>query len=239
MKSGVLQFMGSERSRHDWATEQQRYHLNFLIYIHLIYFNRLEFMLNELGETYSGLAGKTAKDFECGNSFFVPYLNIFENTIVDVNKLEQVDIKPHENQNLVRYGDIFFTTSSETPEEVGMSSVFLADVNDTYLNSFCFGFRLYDFKKLLPFFAAYYLRSDYMRTILNNLAQGATRFNISKTLLMKSKIKIPSSAVEQQAIADILSAADKEIDLLEQELAQQEQKKKSLMQLLLTGIVRV
>ena len=45
--SGVLQFMGSERSRHDWATEQQRYHLNFLIYIHLIYFNRLEFMLNE------------------------------------------------------------------------------------------------------------------------------------------------------------------------------------------------
>ena len=44
---------------------------------------------------------------------------------------------------------------------------------------------------------------------------------------------------EQQAIADILSAADKEIDLLEQELAQQEQKKKSLMQLLLTGTVRV
>ena len=44
---------------------------------------------------------------------------------------------------------------------------------------------------------------------------------------------------EQQAIADILSAADKETDLLEQELAEQEQKKKSLMQLLLTGIVRV
>ena len=44
---------------------------------------------------------------------------------------------------------------------------------------------------------------------------------------------------EQQAIADVLSAADKEIDLLEQELAQQQQKKKSLMQLLLTGIARV
>ena len=44
---------------------------------------------------------------------------------------------------------------------------------------------------------------------------------------------------EQQAIVDILSAADKEIDLLEQELVQQEQKKKSLMQLLLTGTVRV
>ena len=50
---------------------------------------------------------------------------------------------------------------------------------------------------------------------------------------------MPTCAKEQQAIADILSAADKEIDLLEQELAQQEQKKKSLMQLLLTGIVRM
>ena len=49
---------------------------------------------------------------------------------------------------------------------------------------------------------------------------------------------MPTCAKEQQAIADILSAADKEIDLLEQELAQQEQKKKSLRQLLLTGIVR-
>ncbi len=44
---------------------------------------------------------------------------------------------------------------------------------------------------------------------------------------------------EQQAIADILSAADQELGLLEQELAQQQQKKKSLMQLLLTGIARV
>ena len=52
------------------------------------------------------------------------------------------------------------------------------------------------------------------------------------------RIKIPELK-EQQAIADILTAADQEIDLLEQELAQQEKKKKSLMQLLLTGIVRV
>lgn len=44
---------------------------------------------------------------------------------------------------------------------------------------------------------------------------------------------------EQNAIADVISTADREIDLLEQELAQWQTKKKSLMQLLLTGIVRV
>lgn len=44
---------------------------------------------------------------------------------------------------------------------------------------------------------------------------------------------------EQVAIAEILAVADKEIDLRRQELEQEKQKKKALMQLLLTGIVRV
>ena len=69
-------------------------------------------------------------------------------------------------------------------------------------------------------------------------ASGMKVFGLNAENLGKIKISIPNTD-EQQAIADILSAADKEIDLLEQELAQQEQKKKSLMQLLLTGIVRV
>ena len=44
---------------------------------------------------------------------------------------------------------------------------------------------------------------------------------------------------EQTAIAEVLSAADREIDLLRQDIEQEKQKKKALMQLLLTGIVRV
>ena len=62
--------------------------------------------------------------------------------------------------------------------------------------------------------------------------------NFNAAIIKALPINMPEIA-EQQAIADILSAADKEIDLLEQELVQQEQKKKSLMQLFLTGIVRV
>lgn len=44
---------------------------------------------------------------------------------------------------------------------------------------------------------------------------------------------------EQTAIAEVLSAADREIELLQQDIEQEKQKKKALMQLLLTGIVRV
>ena len=82
----------------------------------------------------------------------------------------------------------------------------------------------------------YYILQNSLERIRNE-AQGLI-VGIDRGTILKLNVAMPDKE-EQQAIADILSAADKEIDLLEQELVQQEQKKKSLMQLLLTGIVRV
>ena len=62
--------------------------------------------------------------------------------------------------------------------------------------------------------------------------------NIAVDDFFNAKIVLPSYD-EQLAIVDILTAADKEIDLLRQDVEQEKQKKKALMQLLLTGIVRV
>ena len=62
--------------------------------------------------------------------------------------------------------------------------------------------------------------------------------NIAVDDFFNAKIALPSYG-EQLAIAKILTAADKEIDLLRRDLEQEKQKKKALMQLLLTGIVRV
>lgn len=54
------------------------------------------------------------------------------------------------------------------------------------------------------------------------------------------RLRIPYPPIkEQDAIAEVLSTADHEIDLLQQDIEQEKQKKKALMQLLLTGIVRV
>ncbi len=55
----------------------------------------------------------------------------------------------------------------------------------------------------------------------------------------KLHLTVPSDKKEQEAIADILTVADKELELLQKDLDQEKQKKKALMQLLLTGIVRV
>ena len=196
-----------------------------------------KYVMGNLGNTYSGLSGKNKDDFGKGKPY-IPYTNIFLNPIIDVNELGYVDVLENEKQSKVCYGDIFFTTSSETPEEVGMSSVLLENVDELYLNSFCFGFRLNNFSVLSPIYASHYFRGDTFRNILNRLAQGATRFNLSKNNLLKSILLLPPLE-EQKAIAEILSTQDKEIKLLQKELEEEKQKKKALMQLLLTGVVRV
>ena len=193
--------------------------------------------LGELGSTYSGLTGKTKDDFGKGKPY-IPYINIFRNSRIDLDAVEKVDIASDEKQASARYGDIFFTTSSEVPEEVGMSSVLLDHVEELYLNSFCFGFRLNSFEALQPEYARYLFRSEQVRRAISVMGQGATRYNLSKKQLMKLELILPPIA-EQQKIAAVLSTADEEIAALHQKINALKQEKKALMQQLLTGKRRV
>ena len=194
--------------------------------------------LGEIGKTYNGLTGKSKEDFEDGNAKFIPYINVFFNEKVNIDKLGVVSVDESEKQNKVQYGDIFFTVSSETPDEVGMASVLLEYIDDTYLNSFCFGYRLNDFETLNPIFASYILRGDRFRNYMMVLAQGSTRFNISKNEVMKLRIELPSLP-EQKAIAEVLTTADDEIAIHRKKLDALRLQKRGLMQQLLTGKTRV
>jgi type I restriction enzyme S subunit len=196
-----------------------------------------ECKLGSLGDTYTGLTGKSKEDFGKGKPY-IPYLNVFNNSRIDIKNLDYVKITEDDKQNKVKYGDIFFTVSSETPNEVGMASVILDEVDELYLNSFCFGFRLFDFNTLIPEFSSYLLRADTFRAKIYKLSQGATRFNLSKNNLMKLSIILPSKE-EQTAIAEVLQAADKEISLLKAKAEKLREQKKGLMQQLLTGRVRL
>lgn len=196
-----------------------------------------EVRLGDLGETYSGLAGKSKDDFGQGKPY-IPYLNIYNNWAIDPEQMDYVSIEDGERQNRVKYGDIFFSTSSETPQEVGMSSVLLNHLEEAYLNSFCYGFRLKDFANLLPEYAVYLLRGEDFRHAMHYLAQGATRYNLTKRYLLEASLRLPPLA-EQRKIAKVLSACDREIDLLTQKLDALQRQKKGLMQQLLTGRTRV
>ena len=164
--------------------------------------------MGDAGTTYGGLSGKTKEDFGHGEAQFVPYTNVFDNPVTDTKRLESVEIDP--SQNKVKYGDVFFTVSSETPDEVGMSSVWLSDQEDVYLNSFCFGYR--QDSTFDPHYLAYMLRSSSVRSDLTLLAQGISRFNISKNKVMELSVPVPS-AVEQKRIGQYFASLDHLITL--------------------------
>ena len=75
--------------------------------------------------------------------------------------------------------------------------------------------------------------------VVNVELQGGAMPYIKLQTLENLKFYISTDKKEQQAIANILSQADKEIELLQKDLEEEKNKKKALMQLLLTGIVRV
>ena len=133
------------------------------------------------------MSGKTADDFGHGNASFITYMNVFTNPISNPEMVENVEIDSKQKE--VEVGDVFFTTSSETPAEVGMSSVLKEKRGITYLNSFCFGFR--PSMKFDLDYLAFMLRSEVVREQIKLLAQGISRFNISKTKMMEIDILIP------------------------------------------------
>lgn len=174
--------------------------------IGLIPFDWEVIKLNDLGATFSGLSGKNKEDFGSGSPY-IPYKNIFQNSRIDINYMDYVQVKNNEKQNQVKYGDLFFTVSSETVNEIGMTSVLLDEVVNLYLNSFCFGFRLHNFNRLNPFFSSYLFRGETVRRKIIELAQGSTRFNLSKQGLLKLLLYLPP-IYEQQKIAEILTVWD-------------------------------
>jgi len=184
----------------------------------------------DLGEYYGGLSGKTKVNFGRGKPY-IPFMNIMANDIIDVTYFDLVDVGENEKQNKASKGDIFFNTSSETPEEVGMCAVLLEDISDLYLNSFCFGFRLNEEarKKYLPQYISRFMRSGFGRRLMFPLAQGMTRYNLSKKYFVKLEVPLPPLP-EQQKIAAILSTVDEQISTTDKIIEKSKELKKGLMQ---------
>ena len=181
--------------------------------------------LGEVGETYTGLSGKSKDDFGHGSGKFITYMNVFSNPVASPNMTEAIEID--DSQNKVRFGDVLFTTSSETPAEVGMSSVWLENAENTYLNSFCFGYR--PTAEFNPYYLAYMLRSSSMRKKIIFLAQGISRYNISKNKMMDIEMPIPSID-EQKQIGEYFANLDRLITLHQRELEKLQNIKKSMLE---------
>lgn len=183
-----------------------------------------ESTLGAQGNTFAGLSGKTKEDFGHGDALYIPYTNVFNNAITDIKQLESTEVDAQQNE--VKYGDVLFTTSSETPEEVGMSSVWMHKKSSVYLNSFCFGYRPLGTINLK--FLAYMLRSTYVRKQFQLLAQGISRYNISKNKAMNIVIFLPVLS-EQKQIGDYFYNLDQNIKSKQAELKKLKQFKQAML----------
>lgn len=183
--------------------------------------------LGEIGSTFSGLSGKNKEDFGHGNARFITYMNVYSNPIANPKGTEHIEIDPKQHQ--VKFGDILFTTSSETPEEVGMSSVWLSNDENVYLNSFCFGYRVLSNQKINPYYMAYLLRSDSFRRKVTLLAQGISRYNISKKHVMGISISFPALE-EQKKVGRLFQKLDQTITFHAKKIEQLKQLKQALLQ---------
>ena len=170
--------------------------------------HKVELSFNDFGEPYSGLSGKSAEDFGEGYQY-ITYMNVYQNQIIDTTDVGLVKINETEQQSVVRYGDILFTLSSETAEEVGMGAVYLGDIYPLYLNSFCFGIHIIDDNKIFPPFLAFYVSTKSFRKVVFPLAQGSTRFNLQKNDFMKKDFSFPTVERQRKIYSALKTYSDK------------------------------
>lgn len=155
--------------------------------------------LEDIGAFFGGLTGKSKADFKDGNAKFITYRNVYSNPSLNIKIEDKVKIADNEKQHVVRYGDILFTGSSETPDECGMSSVVATKTNEElYLNSFCFGLRLFNMEGFDINYLKHLLRSNDIRTQIKQTASGVTRYNVSKKRFAKIEIPIPPIEVQKE-----------------------------------------
>ena len=181
----------------------------------------------ELGTSYSGLSGKSGDDFGKGKPY-ITYLNIYSNSIVNEEQVDYVVIGDNEKQNTLLYGDLLFTLSSETPDEVGIGAVYLGESDKYYLNSFCFGLHMTATNKVYSPYLAYLVSNSVFRKFIYPLAQGSTRFNLQKNDFMKKKFSLPTFE-NQKEIARTLNALSSKLETERKLLLNYQEQKQYLL----------
>jgi type I restriction enzyme, S subunit len=170
-----------------------------------------EYRLDEVYDFKSGLS-KAREQFGFGYGF-VSFKDVFYNYFIPDNLTELVNSNNREQESCsVKRGDVFLTRTSETFNELGMSSVALKDYDKATFNGFTKRLRPLENSEIVPEYAGYYFRSSYFRKLVTSMATMSTRASLNNEILSKLIIRYPSKP-EQKAIAKILGDLDGKIEL--------------------------
>ncbi len=192
--------------------------------------------LKYLGKCQNGIS-KGGEYF--GNGFpFVSYGDVYKNYSIPQN-VDGLIMSTKTEQNIysVKYGDVFFTRTSETIEEIGFASTCLKSIDNSVFAGFLIRFRPTS-SDLIPEFSKFYFRSNIHRKFFVKEMNLVTRASLSQNLLGRLPVLLPPLC-EQQMIAKNLEKKCAEIDGAIEEKKEQletlEQYKKSLIYEYVTG----
>jgi len=191
--------------------------------------------LKDLGRFTNGVNFK-ADQMGMGK-LFVNLDDIFRSKIIDCSKLERVNVNNTQNLNLIP-GDLILVRSSVKLEGIGLPALFTGHTEDIIFCGFVIRYR-FDQEKVFPKFLLNLLLSEQYRRKTISLGQIAANTNVSQKALGGLRIAIPKDYQEQEQIAFKLNQIDNFIEIKKYKITKLEKLKKSLMQNLLTGKIRV
>lgn len=158
------------------------------------------------------------------------YRGLKEEDILGKVTLTHQELKNYD----VRKGDILFTRTSETVQEIGISAIVLDDLLNTVFSGFVLRARPTD-NRLEPSFGKYCFSTASVRKDIISQSSYTTRALTNGRQLSKVKIALPADKLEQLEIAKVLTETDSLIYNLKQLIEKKEAVKKGTMQSLLTG----
>ena len=158
--------------------------------------------LRLLGDFQNGISAESSL-FGYGYPF-VNYTDAYNSIVLPSNVKGLINSTQSDRARLsVKYGDVFFTRTSETIEEIGFASTCLETIPDAVFSGFLIRFRPYDTSAMLPKYFKYYFRSSILRHYFVKEMNIVTRCSLGQGLLKNLPVLIPTLE-EQEKIASYL-----------------------------------
>ncbi|ACE89852.1 probable type I restriction-modification system protein, specificity subunit [Rhizobium etli CIAT 652] len=200
-----------------------------------------EWTMAKLGDFLSFKNGlNKAKAFFGHGTPIINYMDVFRGGAINEGSIDGlVEVTEAEQSAYgIRNGDVLFTRTSETPEEIGLAAVADGVLDGTVFSGFVLRGRPKS-QALTIAFSKYCFRSGAVRRQIISRATYTTRALTNGRQLSAVDISVPRDADEQNAIAEVLNDMDAEIQALETRLDKARQVKEGMMQNLLTGRIRL
>ena len=199
--------------------------------------------LKYLGKLQNGISANSSK-FGHGSGIFINYGDVYKHFSISDEPKGKIDLTEKERKIYsTKKGDIFFTRTSETIEEVGMSAVALKDYPNSAYSGFVIRFRQTNKNYYMnPNFYKYYFKMNKQRNYFTKEMNIVTRASLSQDLLGNIPVYIPEKEAQNtiaNGLDNLLNNIEQAIKLRNTYIEQLEEYKKSLIYEAVTGKIEV